>query len=63
MIFYRFCFASGADEKIIRVFSAPKNFVRNFCRLCLADVDEDLKQMVRTCQTLGTRGLFVKDFL
>jgi len=38
---------SGADEKVVRVFHAPKNFLRNFSRLCLANVDEELKKMVR----------------
>lgn len=28
-------FASGADEKVVRVFSAPENFLNNFCRLCM----------------------------
>lgn len=27
----RFQFVSGADEKVLRVFSAPRNFVENFC--------------------------------
>ena len=29
----RFQFVSGADEKVLRVFSAPRNFVENFCVL------------------------------
>ena len=44
---YRFCFASGADEKIARVFQAPRNFLENFGRLCLANVDDELKRTVR----------------
>ncbi|KAG2465223.1 ELP2 protein, partial [Polypterus senegalus] len=28
-----FQFVSGADEKVIRVFSAPRNFVENFCNI------------------------------
>lgn len=27
-------FASGADEKVLRAFQAPKNFLENFSRLC-----------------------------
>ncbi|XP_036177217.1 elongator complex protein 2 isoform X4 [Myotis myotis] len=29
----RFQFVSGADEKVLRVFSAPRNFVKNFCAI------------------------------
>ncbi|KAF4024963.1 hypothetical protein G4228_016857 [Cervus hanglu yarkandensis] len=29
----RFQFVSGADEKVLRVFSAPRNFVENFCAI------------------------------
>jgi len=38
---------SGADENVIRVFHAPKNFLRNFSRLCHANVTDELKKMVR----------------
>ncbi|KAK4875944.1 hypothetical protein RN001_012366 [Aquatica leii] len=30
----RYRFASGAEEKIVRTFKAPKNFVENFTRIC-----------------------------
>uniref|UniRef100_A0A8C5KKA9 Elongator complex protein 2 n=1 Tax=Jaculus jaculus TaxID=51337 RepID=A0A8C5KKA9_JACJA len=30
---HRFQFVSGADEKVLRVFSAPRNFVENFCAI------------------------------
>lgn len=33
----RFKFASGAEEKIIRTFQAPVNFMENFKRLCCID--------------------------
>lgn len=33
-----FRFASGADEKVIRAFTAPQNFLENFRRLCLKNV-------------------------
>lgn len=36
----RYKYASGADEKVIRVFDAPDNFLENFCNLC----DLDLKR-------------------
>lgn len=33
----RFKFASGAEEKIVRTFQAPVNFMENFKRLCCID--------------------------
>lgn len=33
----RFRFASGAEEKVIRVFEAPHNFLENFSRICRID--------------------------
>lgn len=33
----RFKFASGAEEKIVRTFQAPVNFIENFKRLCCID--------------------------
>lgn len=30
----RYQYASGADEKVVRVFDAPDNFIENFCNLC-----------------------------
>ncbi|XP_053687063.1 elongator complex protein 2 [Sabethes cyaneus] len=35
----RYKFASGAEEKIVRIFQAPGNFVENFRQLC--DVSQD----------------------
>uniref|UniRef100_A0A8C8WWV2 Elongator complex protein 2 n=1 Tax=Panthera leo TaxID=9689 RepID=A0A8C8WWV2_PANLE len=47
----RFQFVSGADEKVLRVFSAPQNFVENFCaitgqslNLVLCNQDGDLPE-------------------
>lgn len=37
----RYRFASGAEEKIIRTFSAPGNFVENFRRICNISAEED----------------------
>ncbi|KAM6219987.1 elongator complex protein 2 isoform 4-T4 [Rhynchocyon petersi] len=47
----RFQFVSGADEKVLRVFSAPRNFVENFCAITghslshiLGNQDSDLPE-------------------
>uniref|UniRef100_A0A4X2M3Z4 Elongator complex protein 2 n=1 Tax=Vombatus ursinus TaxID=29139 RepID=A0A4X2M3Z4_VOMUR len=47
----RFQFVSGADEKVLRVFSAPRNFVENFCNITghtvkklLSSQDSDLPE-------------------
>lgn len=37
----RYRFASGAEEKIIRTFSAPGNFVENFRRICNISEEDD----------------------
>lgn len=29
----RFLFVSGADEKVLRVFAAPRNFIENFSKI------------------------------
>lgn len=38
----RFSFASGADEKVIRAFSVPLNFLRNLQYLLGVDLGTDL---------------------
>jgi elongator complex protein 2 len=38
----RFKFVSGADEKLLRIFEAPKIFLTNFNRLCLDPQIEEL---------------------
>lgn len=40
-MFSRYGFASGAEEKVIRVFQAPANFVENFRKLCSIKEDEE----------------------
>lgn len=37
----RYKFASGAEEKVIRTFEAPRNFVDNFRRICQITEDEE----------------------
>ena len=34
----RYRFASGADEKVARIFEAPKNFLENLVSLCNVDI-------------------------
>lgn len=34
-------FASGADEKVVRAFVAPQNFLDNFKRLCVKDSNNE----------------------
>lgn len=36
----RFRFASGAEEKIVRTFQAPANFIENFKNLCNISSEE-----------------------
>ena len=34
----RYRFASGADEKVARIFEAPRNFLENLVSLCSVDI-------------------------
>ncbi|XP_061179769.1 elongator complex protein 2-like [Saccostrea echinata] len=43
-IINRYKFASGADEKVIRAFEAPRNFIENFCTLCGKDLKRELQK-------------------
>lgn len=36
----RYRFASSAEEKVIRVFNAPTNFIENFKNICKITDDE-----------------------
>lgn len=42
----RYKFASGADEKVIRAFEAPRNFIENFCSLCGKELKTELQKEV-----------------
>ena len=42
-------FASGAEEKIIRVFDCTKNFLQNLSRLSKVDVESDFSRKVGNC--------------
>lgn len=39
----KYKYASGAEEKVIRAFSAPNNFVENFRRITGIGFDKDEK--------------------
>lgn len=38
----KYKFASGAEEKVVRGFAAPANFIRNFGKICGFDIEDDL---------------------
>lgn len=44
----RYKFASGAEEKIIRTFQAPGNFVENFRSLCKIGNDEEGNEILKS---------------
>lgn len=46
----RFKFASGSEEKIIRSFQAPINFVDNFTKLCNVALDDEGKTILSSSQ-------------
>ena len=43
---HRYRYASGADEKVIRVFDAPNNFIGNFCNICSMDLTAERQKEV-----------------
>lgn len=43
----RFQFVSGADEKVLRVFKAPRNFVENFASIVGTSLEQLLVSHVR----------------
>lgn len=45
----RFSFASGADEKVIRTFTAPMNVLENLERLLAIDLSDELSQRRKVC--------------
>ncbi|XP_025093831.1 elongator complex protein 2-like isoform X2 [Pomacea canaliculata] len=40
----QFMFASSGDEKVIRIFQAPRNFIQNLCNICGLDEINELSQ-------------------
>lgn len=48
----RYSFASGAEEKIVRTFQAPANFIQNFRNLtATADDDDDDDDAIVQCRS------------
>ena len=42
----RYRFVSAADEKVIRVFNAPRNFIEIFCNICRQNLSKELQREV-----------------
>ncbi|XP_057671007.1 elongator complex protein 2 isoform X1 [Diorhabda carinulata] len=47
----RYLFASGAEEKVIRIFKAPVNFIENMKRICNISEDEEGDYILNAEQT------------
>lgn len=43
----RYQYVSGADEKVLRVFKAPRNFVENFANIVGTSLEKLLASQVR----------------
>lgn len=55
----RFQFVSGADEKVLRVFSAPRNFVENFCAITGQSLNHVLCNVSITLNVLTKSSHFI----
>ncbi|XP_064647875.1 elongator complex protein 2-like isoform X2 [Lineus longissimus] len=44
---HKYQLVSAADEKVIRVFNAPKNFMENFGRICHKDVKQAVEKVMQ----------------
>ena len=49
----RYMFASAGDEKVTRVFQAPRNFIENLSNICGLDLKTELKREVTDCIAVG----------
>lgn len=59
----RYRFASGAEEKIIRTFSAPGNFVENFRRISNVSAEKDSDGTVIIESMFGILSLYLIFYL
>ena len=55
----RYMFASAADEKVTRVFQAPRNFIENLSNICSLDFKTELKREVTDFVAVGCIDLIV----
>lgn len=58
-LFSRYGFASAAEEKIIRVFKAPVNFVENFRNLCMLKEDVEGETLLKNGMYLIFQNLII----
>ncbi|XP_033762660.1 elongator complex protein 2-like [Pecten maximus] len=40
-VVHKYSMATGADEKVVRAFEAPRNFIQNFCSICGTDLNKE----------------------
>ena len=48
-----YSFASGADEKVIRIFDAPRNYMENMGRICNVSVEDALVSTLKLFSAFG----------
>ncbi len=54
--------ASGAEEKIVRVFESTKNFLQNLSNLSKLNVDSECSSKVRFLSDSEMILIYIKDF-
>lgn len=58
----RYRFASGAEEKIVRTFQAPANFVQNFRRICDVKVEDVEGDVIIRCKRVDGQSIKAQHF-
>ncbi|XP_069111891.1 elongator complex protein 2-like [Argopecten irradians] len=43
-VVHKYSLTTGADEKVVRAFEAPRNFIENFCSICGTDLNKELQK-------------------